>query len=138
MLSSPGCWALYGEVLAREYGDARYMAAHRLTVDAYAVQHPGEPCTQAIQSVAIHLISLHLIFERDYVPENATKALSRLTESVYEWLTPPAQFELTVAYLAKVASPAEYRGRIEEWARASWQAWSPHHGQIRTWAKTLG
>ena len=34
MLSSPGCWALYGELLAREYGDVRYMAAHRLTIDA--------------------------------------------------------------------------------------------------------
>ncbi len=43
MLSSPGCWAIYGEVLAREYERPAYMADHRLTVDAYAVQHPGEP-----------------------------------------------------------------------------------------------
>ena len=135
MLSSPGCWALYGEVLAREYGDLRYMAAHRLTVDAYAVQHPGEPCSQAIQSVAIHLISLHLIFERDHVHAKATRALARLTEGVYEWLTPPAQFEMTIANVSRADSPEEHRSRIEEWARANWQAWSPHHDQIRTWAE---
>lgn len=35
--SSPGCWAAYGEVLAREYSDPAYFQVHRLTVDAYAV-----------------------------------------------------------------------------------------------------
>jgi hypothetical protein len=39
--SAPGCWLLYSEVLAREYGDFRYTPAHQLTVDAYAVQHPA-------------------------------------------------------------------------------------------------
>lgn len=33
MLSSPGCWAAYGEVLAREYSDNRLARLHRLTVD---------------------------------------------------------------------------------------------------------
>ena len=47
MLSSPGCWAVFGEVLAREYSNALYMKNHRLTVDAYAVQHPGKPSRQA-------------------------------------------------------------------------------------------
>jgi hypothetical protein len=39
--SSPACWAAYGEVVAREYSDSSYAALHGLTVDAYAVQHPG-------------------------------------------------------------------------------------------------
>jgi hypothetical protein len=41
MESSPGCWASYGEVLVREYTEPSYFGVHRLTVDAYAVQHPG-------------------------------------------------------------------------------------------------
>jgi hypothetical protein len=41
--SASGCWLLYSEVLAREYGDLRYAPAHQLTVDVYAVQHPGVP-----------------------------------------------------------------------------------------------
>ena len=65
MESSPSCWAAYGEVLAREYNDPAFMAAHRLTVDAYAVQHPGRPSPQSIQSVALHLISLCLVLEQE-------------------------------------------------------------------------
>lgn len=52
MQSTPGCWAAFGRVLAREYGDQRYFAVHRLTVDAYAIQHPGIPSRQSIQSVS--------------------------------------------------------------------------------------
>ncbi len=55
MDSSPGCWALFGEVLAREYSDYNYASHHRLTVDAYAVQHPGKPSPPSIGSVAVHL-----------------------------------------------------------------------------------
>ena len=54
------------EVLAREYSDFRYASVHQLTVDSYAAQHPGEPSRQSIQSVAVHLISLHLMLERGY------------------------------------------------------------------------
>lgn len=56
MLSLPGCWAVYGEVLAREYERPSYMVNHRLTVDAYAVQHPGEPTRAATRSVWLHLV----------------------------------------------------------------------------------
>ena len=36
MESSPGCWPLYGEVLAREYGDSAFWASHRLTYNLAA------------------------------------------------------------------------------------------------------
>ena len=64
--SSPACWAKYGEVLAREYADPDLFAkVHRMSVDAYAVQHPGRPSPQSIQSVAVHLISLCTMIEKD-------------------------------------------------------------------------
>jgi hypothetical protein len=64
MESSPACWAKYGEVLAREYSDPQLMEeCHRLTTDAFAVQHPGQPSPQSIQSVAIHLIALHAVLD---------------------------------------------------------------------------
>ena len=43
-----GCWELFGEVLAREYEQPAYFAVHHLTVDAYAVQHPGTPSPRTI------------------------------------------------------------------------------------------
>ncbi|MGH2615999.1 MAG: DUF5946 family protein, partial [Thermomicrobiales bacterium] len=61
--SSPGCWAIYGEVLAREYEEFDYPPIHRLTVDSYAVQHPDETSPLATQSVALHLAGLHLVLE---------------------------------------------------------------------------
>jgi hypothetical protein len=64
ILSVPGCWQLYGEILAKEYMPENYDAdLHRITVDAYAAQHPGIPNRRAIQSVNVHLISLFAIFE---------------------------------------------------------------------------
>ena len=33
--ATPGCWALYGAVLAREYSDPELMVTHQLTVDAW-------------------------------------------------------------------------------------------------------
>lgn len=67
--ASPGCWAVYGEILEKEYSDYRYWRAHRFTVDAYAVQHPGESSPPAIQSVAVHLISLYLMLEKTRRPK---------------------------------------------------------------------
>ncbi|MFQ3593687.1 MAG: DUF5946 family protein [Gemmataceae bacterium] len=48
MGASPACWAIYGEVLAREYGEFAYPPIHRLTVDTYAAQHPGTKSRQSI------------------------------------------------------------------------------------------
>jgi hypothetical protein len=71
MLSSPACWALYGEILAREYSDYRFMRMHRLTVDTYAVQHPGIDVLAARRSVAVHLSRLYLLLERQWPMERA-------------------------------------------------------------------
>src|SRR3954470_16111070 len=62
--ASAGCWARYGELLALEYGDARLMRWHRLTVDSYAAQHPGVPARRSAQSVHVHLAGLYLTLER--------------------------------------------------------------------------
>ncbi|MEJ7785608.1 MAG: DUF5946 family protein [Solirubrobacteraceae bacterium] len=41
----------FGEILAREFGDPAFFAVHQVTVDTYAVQHPGIAEQHAIQSV---------------------------------------------------------------------------------------
>ena len=50
------CWAAYGEVLAGEHSDPTLVVTHRLSVDAYAVQHPGGSSRQNNQSVVVYLI----------------------------------------------------------------------------------
>ncbi len=66
MLSSPGCWKIYGEILAKEYAPETYDPdPHRITVDTYAVTHPGvKEERRAIQSVTIHLIRLYYFLKK--------------------------------------------------------------------------
>ncbi len=135
--ASPGCWAIYGRVLAREYGEYAYPPVHCLTVDAYAAQHPGAPSRRSIQSVAIHLIGLHLILERGYEPERATAAIRDVLARGHDlvWLDPPAPpGAVTVLDVVEARGLAEHTERVEEWAGSVWEAWEAHHGKIRRWA----
>ncbi len=134
---APGCWSIYGEVLAREYSDYRYARFHQLTVDAYALQHPGTPSPQTIQSAAIHLISLFLIFETGRQPwETAPDMQSAASrKGSFTWLTPPASpGSITVLHVHEAESPAEHALRVEQWAREVWTTWSEHHTTVRLWA----
>lgn len=136
MASSPGCWAAYGEVLAREYGDPVYFAVHRLTVDAYAVQHPGGCERQSVQSVGLHLVRLCLVFEHDLPAERANRAMLDAGESKRRLvrLEPPGSMGgITVADVAPATSVEEHTERVRAWARSAWEAWSQHHGIIRSW-----
>ncbi len=77
--ASAGCWGVFGEVLAREYGEFAYPdPTHRLTVDTYAVQHPGKPGRQAIQSVNVHLMGLYLVLEQGLNGPQATRAIGKV------------------------------------------------------------
>jgi hypothetical protein len=134
--SSPGCWAVYGEVLAREYGDVFYGSLHRLSVDAYAVQHPGRPSPQSRQSVALHLMSLCLVLERGLEPARATAFLQTAAEPKgrFGWLEPPAsRGAVTAKNVHGAGDAAEHRKLVRAWADSAWSSWSPHHATIRAW-----
>lgn len=135
--SSPGCWQVYGEVLAREYSDPAFGALHRLTVDSYAVQHPGRPSAQAIQSVCLHLISLCLVLERGLAVGYATRVMGAAAgaKERFFWLDPPTSLgAVTVSDVAAVATPPEHEERVRAWAEAAWSAWAAHHSTVRGWA----
>ena len=139
--SAPGCFLLYSEVLSREYGDIRYTPAHQLTVDAYAVQHPGVPERRAAQSVAIHLVGLCLTLERDRAPLELPRLRQRLAapKRVFPWLLPPPSLgDITVLDVHVAETPAAHRAAVGRWARSAWDAWVPHHPQVRAWADELG
>jgi len=126
--ASPGCWAIFGEVTEREYGDYRYARVHQLTVDAYCVQHPGVPSPQTIQSVGVHLIGLYLQLGRGLRPERVTAARQRVASGKrrFVWLEPPASLgEITVSYVRDAQDPAEHEERVREWAISVWEDWAP-------------
>ncbi len=134
--AAPGCWALFGEVLAREDSHARYWPAHRMTVDAYAAQHPGSPSRKSIPSVALHLISLYVQLEHGYDSEHAQRVIQRAAahKQAYAWLDPPPSLgDVTVLDVHAAQNPTEHLQRVRAWGRAVWDAWAPHHATIRRW-----
>jgi len=136
MESCAGCWATLGEVLAREYSDPGLFAVHRLSVDAYAVQHPGNQSRQSIHSVGVHLIRLCLFLEHELSAEYANDAMLRATnrKHTFTWLEPPASRGLlTVADVVKARATQAHKSAVRAWAQSAWAAWSPHHETIRTW-----
>ena len=134
--ASPGCWEKFGEVLAKEYDEYNYPPVNRLTVDTYAAQHPGTPSKKSIQSVAIHLIGLHLMLDLNYESHQATRILRQAAETPqdFHWLElPPSLGSLTILDVEGAENIKDYTDRVHIWAHTVWQAWQSHHEQIRAW-----
>lgn len=133
--ASPSCWALYGEVLAREYASPELMKVHRLTVDAYAVQHPGAPERRSIQSVWVHLAGLYLVVERELSHDFARRVIGALAgeSERLTWLSPPSNLgAITVADVATAIDTDAHQEAVCRWARAAWAAWALHHQAVAT------
>ena len=133
--ASPACWARYGELLVREYGEFGNPAIHRLSVDTYAVQHPGVPERRSIQSVAVHLMGLCLVLERGWAPPDVTRRMGAFVERARPvWLEPPVpNGSLTVEHALSASDAASHEVRVREWATDVWSSWSPHHAQVSAW-----
>ena len=135
MRSSPACWKMYGEVLAREYQDKKYFEIHRLTVDAYALQHPGHQDRRAIQSVNIHLASLYLIFSKNYSSEQATKFLGECVKNHkldFEYLERPSTLgNMTVFDVWQTKDSEQHIQAVRNWARSVFEVWEQHHDFIK-------
>lgn len=132
MLSTPGCWAAYGRLLAREYSDpALFNASHRLTVDAYALQHPGRADDpRAVQSVWLHAASLWLVLKLGTTHVFATSSLKAMIAKTPGALPePPPQFAVTHAKV--LANPiADHDACVRHWANATLEDWSELHGDL--------
>lgn len=140
MQSTAGCWEAYGRLLAREYEDPARWRMHRLSVDAYAVQHPGVDGPQARNSVGIHLSRLGLMFELGWPLEQANDAMLTITAKKfdYPWLTPPSQpAGVTIADVLAAESAERHMAAVESWAQAVWGSWAQHHATVMDWLKRV-
>ena len=137
--SAPGCWQLYGEVLAHEYTDFEYSALHNLAVDTYAVQHPHNEDRRNRQSVGVHLISLCALLERDLAADKARTLIGDIAfaqrQRGWEWphWVPPSLGKITVAEVHAAPGPTAHHEHIRLWADSVWQAFSEHHHTVRGW-----
>lgn len=130
-----GCLKLFEEILAREFSDYRYGKIHRLTVDAYSLQHPDKYMRSG-KSFAAHLTGMCAALESE-------DALT-LNQTVQKWMStnpkidkparlpPPKQRgRLNIAYIHSAPDAGEHVRRVREWARDVWAAWSAHQELAR-------
>jgi hypothetical protein len=127
------CVKLFEAILAREFSDYRYGKIHRLTVDAYALQHP-DAYMRSGKSFAAHLTGMCAALERE-------DALS-VNQIVQRWLSTNPQIDkpahipqqrgsLTISYILNAADTEEHIKRVREWAQNIWAEWSEHHDLAR-------
>jgi uncharacterized protein DUF5946 len=138
MDSSPACWHAFGLVLAREYQTPILQSIHRLSVDSYAVQHPGGTSRQAVQSVGVHLARLCLFLEHGLSAEDANAAMLRVGKikaDMFQLARPASLGSVTVADVAAADDATRHIETVHQWARAAWLAWSEHHETVRRWAR---
>ena len=132
--ASPGCWARFGEltVVGLSGVPAGYLAG-----DTYAVQHPGEPERRAIQSIAVHLVTLCALLERAWRPEKAIALRRRVADHPPEpWPrleVPWPVGHITVGDVLAAAAPVERNERIRVWAGDVWTAYAEHQDRVRGW-----
>lgn len=131
--ASSGCWARFGEVLAREYADLQYFAVHPLTVDAYAVQHPGKESPQTVNSINLHLASLHAYYRNHLALHELAALKGRLAnfKSQFQWLEPPEDLgELTVNEVWAATTAQEHRTVVLQWGEIMLECWHKHDRYI--------
>jgi hypothetical protein len=136
MTSTPACWDAFNQVIAREFADPGLMDVHRLTVDAWAVQHPGDGSRRAIQSVGLHLARLWVQLERGLSGAAAHEAMLSFVSHKADLpeLPPRLAYRMTVADVVGARSAVAHREAVNAWAIAVWDDWADQHDFIREWA----
>lgn len=139
--ASPACWAIFSAL--QNGGEPPLAPAPHLALltDAYAAQHPGVPSPQSIQSVAVHLITLHGILTRGMAPAQALwlrqatlRGRERDRQPRFHWLTPPDLTQgITVADIVAGATPTARTDLVRRYVDEVWAAWSPHHATVAAW-----
>ena len=122
--ASAACWALYGELLAHEYAELGYPECHRLTVDAYAVQHPGSAGRARSSRSATHLSGLYLVLERGFDGPAATALKNGVLATKPRFrLAQPARARIgrsRCRTCSRSAADISHCDAVETWARSVW------------------
>ena len=133
--ASAACWAIFTNLVNAGEPPLAPGSLNALIGDAYAAQHPGTPSVQAIQSVAVHLLTLYGVLKRDVAPDNALWIRQRalrdkpgVLHGRFQWLAPPVfAGNLTVADIARAATPTARTDRARAYVEQVWFLWSQAH-----------
>lgn len=133
------CNRLFQEVVGREFSQPELFPVHRLTVDAYSLQHP-ERYMKSAKSAVAHLTGMCWAMEGQDDP-SISNALSRFLDGTPELTRPEPvprggfRGELTIADVHSAGDSEQHIQRVKEWARSVWESWALHHGKAREWVE---
>lgn len=132
-----GCNEVFQDVVGREFTRPELFQVHRLTVDAYSLQHPDQYMKSAKSAVA-HLTGMCWAMELDDDP-SVSLAISRFLDGTPDVTKPrsiPApgkRGSMTIVDIFLAEESREHLEGVRAWAWEVWQAWSDHHAQARMW-----
>jgi len=133
--AATGCRKIFGEVEADEMLRFRYPPAHRIVVDAYMAQHPGDGSDRRDrQSVFVHLVGLYATLELGLPSGQATDMLRLVLRGHEDFPVLRRDHgpgDLTIVNLVGASDIGEYEHRARAWGTDVWAAWSDHHQMIR-------
>ena len=136
LTSEDECKEMFEAVLVKEYSDYRYVRVHRLTIDAYSLQHP-QIYMKSPKSFAAHLTGMSCAIEYDNDP-NLLRILQKWLNGRKE-LSKPAMLSslgnLTIAHIIKAKDGGEHIGLVKEWAIEVWKAYQVYHDLAHDWIK---
>ncbi|MBV9819461.1 MAG: hypothetical protein JOZ07_14105 [Solirubrobacterales bacterium] len=139
--SAPGCWQIFGEVQANELQRFGYPPAHRLIVDAYMAQHPGDGSDRRDrQSVFAHLAGLYARLELDLAAERAGQIVRRIVSRRADFpilRRDRGPGELTIQHMVGARDQADYEARAQDWAQSVWRSWTVHHSTVAAAVQAL-
>lgn len=117
------------------------MSVHPLTVDAYALQHPGKESPQTIHSANVHLASLYSYFELGYpIRKLATvKSVMAQFKDAFVWLEPPkSQKDINVGDVLETSNASQHRKKILKWANYVYRKWGNQHSKAADYLDRVG
>ncbi len=124
-------------ILAKDYSDFRYAKVHRLTVDAYCLQHPDIYMISP-KSFAAYLTGMCCAMAYGNDPY--------LRRILQQWLNgkkqlekpplPPHFSSLTISHVTNAQDGAEHAKLVNEWAAEVWKAYAVYHDLAKNWIAT--
>lgn len=135
-LSASGeCRAESAEVLAVFY-QPDLVPARQYVVDAYACTHPDATTPRGIRTTALCLMTMDLYLECGQLVSDGSlmhQEMMRAGASGFAALHPPTSCSMPTHRLVSQAADLDYVERARVWAATVWEAWAPHHDQVREW-----
>jgi len=94
----------------------------------------------SIQSVFVHLIALHLAFEKNVPLRDISKRMASILDTgvkleSMELKSPNHLGNLTIVDIRKVSNFKEYEKMVWRWAKSAWSAWQEYHTTIEQVAR---